>query len=124
MIKVYVSGAMTGVPMKNKPAFDAAQHWLELQGYLVINPTNKPNEILTREATPEEYYAFMRQDIYDILYKDGGVQEIWFLPGWEKSRGARYEMHTAKICGLKIKFVPQDVITHYQKEAAHDHRAV
>ena len=37
-MRIYCSGAMTGVPDHNRPAFDKAAKRLREQGHFVINP--------------------------------------------------------------------------------------
>ena len=100
---VYVSGGMSGIPLQNKPMFDKAEDYLRRKGYMVITPAAKPNEILDRTATEKEYLAFMREDIYAILYKNGGVNEIWTLPNWRNSRGAKFEVLVGKFFNIPIK---------------------
>ena len=51
---------------------------------------------LITEATEKEYLNFMRQDIFQILYNSGGVDEMCMLPGWRQSRGAMFEYRVAK----------------------------
>jgi len=53
---IYISGGMTGYPMKNKPMFDKAEVYLKSKGYSTINPAAKPNEILDRNATENICY--------------------------------------------------------------------
>jgi hypothetical protein len=106
----YISGPMSHHPMKNQPAFNKAESWLRSKGYEVINPCNKPGEILTREATEEEYLGFMKQDICSILYDQGGIDEMWMLPGWHKSKGAVFEFALAKFFKIPIKHIPPEVL--------------
>jgi len=108
-IRVYISGQMTGIPMKNKPMFDIAEAWLKNNGYDPVNPTCKPGEILDRDVTEEEYLKFMRQDVYEILYNKGGVEEIWFLPHWFESRGSIFEYRVALFFGIKTKLIPKQI---------------
>ena len=102
--RVYISGPMTGYPMKNKELFDLAEAYLQSKGYDTVNPAAKPNEILDRDATPEEYLVYMKQDIYEILYKNGGVDELWLLPWWGESKGALFECKIAEFFNLKIQY--------------------
>jgi len=98
---------MTGIPMKNKPMFDRAERYLKKKGYDVINPASKPSEILNRDATEEEYTAYMKEDIYEILFHWGGVDEIWTLPDWFLSKGAAFEVYVGNFFNIPIKHLPE-----------------
>jgi hypothetical protein len=114
---------MTGIEMKNKPCFDAAEKFLRDFGVRdVVNPANKPTEILERDATPEEYREYIREDIFDLLFdvwwlpscikrlllRRGGVTHLVLLPGWPESNGATLEVDIATVCGILVGELPVD----------------
>ena len=90
--RVYLSGAMTGQPDLNFPAFHAEAARLRALGYLVVNPAElNPNPKIG-------WHACMRNDLKALLDCDALV----LLPGWEQSAGAHLEMHVAHRVGMDI----------------------
>lgn len=93
MKKVYISGAITGLPVEQYTAkFNAAELLLTNAGYQPINP------IKLDHSQNTEWHQYMRTDIAELLTADA----IFLLPGWENSRGARLELHLAAELGLVI----------------------
>jgi Domain of unknown function (DUF4406) len=91
-MKVYLSGPMTGLPDNNFPAFHAVAKALREAGEDVVNPAEiNPDASLSWEQC-------MRADIKALCDCD----EIFLLPGWEKSKGAHLELHIAHRLGLKV----------------------
>ena len=128
MNKIYISGPMSGFPMKNKKMFDAAEKRVKRSYFLeVINPTSKPTEILDREVTEKEYLLYMKEDIFDILFdiwwlpywikrslvKKGGVTFMVTLPKWKQSKGAKFEMNIAKFFKLRSWHLKKGDLKHY-----------
>jgi len=106
---------MTGYPMKNKEMFDAAQSYLEAQGFEVINPCNKESEILDRDSNEEEYLKYMREDIFAILFDRGGINQIWTLPDWWNSRGAKFEVFIAQFFRIPINHLEEGELRKWMK---------
>lgn len=107
--RVYIAGPMRGYPQFNFPAFDAAKADWEREGWSVVSPAdmdrlhdNHPAEVYetaTASTQPPKIFAhYMRRDIAALLE----VEAIAFLPGWEKSVGARVEYTVARALGLKL----------------------
>ena len=93
--KVYMSGAMTGLPYREVwQRFCAVQRQLEAEGYDVYNPCS----VQLPEGSSHGQY--MRQDLPRLL----GCDIIYFLNGWEKSHGCRYEMQVALATEKDIRF--------------------
>lgn len=91
-MKIYLSGPMTGLPELNFPAFHAVAKALRDAGEDVVNPAEiNPDASLSWEQC-------MRADIKALCDCD----EIFLLPGWEKSKGAHLELHIAHRLGLKV----------------------
>lgn len=86
MTRLYLCGAMTGLPEKNYPAFHAEAARLRALGYTVVSPA----EIDLPDGLP--WAAYMAVDIPLLLSCDG----VALLPGWQASRGATLEHHIAK----------------------------
>lgn len=90
-LKLYLAGPMSGLPESNYPAFHAAAAELRAAGYEVLNPaeTDLPSD------TP--WIVFMAAGISQLATCDG----IALLPGWQESKGARFEYYLAKHAKLK-----------------------
>ena len=91
--KIYIAGPMTGLPDKNRPAFYRTAARLKMHGYDVFNPADAPWSLSA--ASWEEC---LKQDLTVLLTMGG----IVLLPGWEDSKGARFEVHTAKTLSMPI----------------------
>lgn len=74
-VKVYVAGPMTGLPQFNRPAFFAAEAYLQGQGARVMNPAVLPDGW--------EHDAYMRIAIPMLME----CEAVAFLPGWQQSKG-------------------------------------
>lgn len=91
--RVYIAGPMTGKPDFNYPAFFAARdRWKEV-GCDVLCPAENFGGDTTRN-----YREYIRADLAMLLEADA----IVMLPGWEESKGARFELHVAQLLGLRI----------------------
>ena len=92
MKRVYLSGAMTGHPDLNFPAFHAAARELRAKGFDVANPAEiKP------EGEPS-WSACMRADLKAML----DCCTVALLPGWEDSKGANIEARLAIQLGMRV----------------------
>lgn len=92
MIKVFISGPMTGIDEFNKPEFDRAERLLRRAGYSVFNPAWLD---LDEAWSTEEIAAI---DMAALTNCDA----IYQLDDWEDSKGAVAEFNTAKWLGLDI----------------------
>lgn len=95
--KLYLSGAMSGLPNLNRDAFNAAAKLLRNKGYKVINPPE-----LDRNNPQRSWEGCLRRDIVELMACD----RIATLRGWKKSRGANLEVYIGK--ALKFKIHPVD----------------
>lgn len=82
MIRIYISGAITGTD-DYMERFKAAEDMLKADGYMVYNPAHA-NSFMPEGTTYEEYMkvSFLLLDMADTIY---------MLKGWEKSCGANRE---------------------------------
>lgn len=93
MKTIYLSGPMSGIPEYNAPAFaHYASKYREL-GYVVVSPPE-----LDKEANSFEYADCIRRDI-DVLM-NRGIEAIYLLPGWQKSKGANLEKLIGELCKI------------------------
>lgn len=94
-LKVYISGPMTGLEYKEVwHRFKAVQRQIEDAGYIAYNPCSVQ---LPADATHEQY---MQWDLPHLMESD----IIYFLDGWEKSHGCRYELQVAVATGKDIRY--------------------
>ena len=95
MTTVYISGPITGYPDYNKNAFIRAEERLTKGGFTVVNPLRinhvlgSNNEII---VSPTQYHMltreqYLKNDIVHLI----NCQYIYFIDGWETSRGAVFE---------------------------------
>ncbi len=92
MKRIYLSGAMTGIPEHNFPAFNAEANRLRHLGYDVINPVDINPDVTT------PYNECLRNDLKALLDYD----TIAMLDGWMDSNGAHLEMHVAQRVGIRV----------------------
>jgi hypothetical protein len=85
---------MTGMPNLNFPAFHAAAARLRASGLDVVNPA----ELDDADPAPLEWHQYLRRDIAQLIECDS----LCLLPGWEKSKGARLELHIAQELGMQV----------------------
>ncbi len=97
--RVYLAGPMTGIPEYNFPAFNAKAKELRAKGYQVVNPAEHG---VHDWATWEDY---LRYDLAQVAT----CGAIYFLSGWESSRGACFEAVIARTLKLEMLADPQAV---------------
>lgn len=86
---VYISGAISGVENYKAP-FDEARRNLEELEYIVLNPAELP-EGMTKEQ-------YMRINFAQI----DAAHVVYFLPGWQNSRGATLERAYCEYIGKEV----------------------
>lgn len=90
---------MTNYPDFNYPAFHANAAFLRDSGWAVISPAELDADLgidSTTVMTEEKYQEVIRHDYAALLKCDA----IAFIPGWEKSRGAKLESDFANVLKL------------------------
>lgn len=100
-MRLYLAGPMTGVPLFNFPLFDECAARLRAKGFEVVNPAEEDRRLdgfdpVADHAKPFVHY--MRRDLPLVMACDG----VAVLPGWQRSKGARLEVHVALECGLAL----------------------
>jgi len=101
--KIYVAGPMRGLPNYNFPAFDAAAVDLRARGWAVVSPAEHDREIGVTAETPDNFTA---TDLRDMIMWDldqvSRCDAVYFLRGWENSKGARTEHALAIFLGKEL----------------------
>lgn len=113
MQKIYLAGPMSGLPQFNFPAFYEATAALRLAGYDVVSPAELDDAedagaaMASTDGSPESakrtWGDFLARDVK--LLADTGITGIIFLPGWQKSRGAKLEAFVGVLQGFTFATV-------------------
>lgn len=86
---VYIAGPITGVP-KYWEAFEKAEDELTSDGYIALTPTRLPQGLTLAQCMK---ICFAMIDAADAVY---------FLPGWQNSRGAQLELNYCQYTGKEV----------------------
>ncbi len=90
MAKIYISGPITG-NQNYKEQFATISRKLEADGHIVVDPS-----VETEGLSPRDY---MRISLARLEAAD----EIFLLPSWENSNGAKIEKLYAEYIGLRVR---------------------
>lgn len=90
MIKVFISGPMSGYPEENRPAFFAEAGRQHSLGRAVLNPATLPLGLTQAE--------YMSLTMPMVIIAD----EVVLLPGWWHSPGSMAEKALAEKLGKRI----------------------
>lgn len=98
---IYIAGPMSGYKDFNFPEFDKyAEEWRE-QGWIVINPADLDRASgfnQEEEITQQHKREFMDRDCNAIIH---ACDAVFFMRGWENSKGARVEHALAVFLDLE-----------------------
>lgn len=109
MIRLYISGPVTGKPDDKWYAFSEASNALNEAGILAVIPLElvEPGDshetamlLCVNELTGRTQKPGIR---YPVPHYDG----LALLPGWEQSEGAKLEKAVAEACGIPVKTVDE-----------------
>ncbi len=105
--RYYLSGPMRGIPQYNFPQFHRVAALLRAHGYDIVSPAELDSEAVRKVATNSALGTECDRDGQiggetpgEILARDVRIVHdlctgLIFLPGWERSRGARLEAFVA-----------------------------
>ena len=100
-MKVYVSGPMTGIPDLNFPLFRRVTDALRAMGHEVVSPVE------TNDDPNAQWLDCIAADVLSMR----GCRAICFLPGYERSKGARIEAIVAEQ-GNMATWLAEEVVPH------------
>lgn len=132
-MRIYTAGPMTGLPQFNFPAFDRAAGQLRAEGHDVVSPAeldspeHRAIALASHTGDPREYTKITGETWGDLLARDvkliadGGIERIYVLPGWERSKGARLETYIAHLTGIEIHFLDGGEVPMFRKARAWTH---
>jgi hypothetical protein len=103
--RAYLAGPMRGIEEYNFPAFHQAADILRLQGWEVWSPAERDIEedgFNPKTDKAKSMAHYMTYDLPAVCESDAVI----VLPGWEKSQGARLEVHVASECGILVLAYP------------------
>jgi hypothetical protein len=106
MMRVYLSGPMTGIADNNFPAFHEWAARLRAEGYDVVSPAELPEG--------DTWEKCLRHDMRELPTCDA----IALMPGWERSKGAHLELHVAHRLGMEVMHLPLqfDMVAHLRRQ--------
>lgn len=96
----YLSGPISSNPHGYREVFAKYAAKFRAQGYLVISPAELDGDGSWEELSKRPYRYYLERDIRAILNND--VKVMFMLPGWEQSRGAKFEKHLAEVLGIEV----------------------
>jgi len=92
MSKVFISGPCSGYAHANRPAFERVTELLRKDGHIVLSPAHFPIGLEHHE------YMSMCYPMIDI------ADTVYFLYGWQYSKGCRLEFDHAIRQGKRLEF--------------------
>lgn len=105
----FISGPVTGVENRNKPAFDAVKKWLLYEGAEVAyNPTEDISPDISWEEAMRTCIRVLAEYPFSVLV---------CLPGSLESSGSNLEQSIAKALDMKIVYLDQSVVDKLKVEA-------
>ena len=104
----FVSGPVTGIEERNKPAFDAVERWLLREGAKVVfNPVRAMSADKSWEDAMRICIRVLTENRYDWLV---------CLPGSLESSGSNLEQSIAEALDMKIVYLDQSAVDKLKAE--------
>lgn len=113
MVSGPISTGGFGSPEKNMEFFSQSVKKLYESGARVFDQTPF-NKIMTKMKKriwhKPEYCMPLLEEFYFPLFRDGYIQEVYFLPDWQSSFGARWEHDQCQKLNILIKDYPTELL--------------
>lgn len=109
---VYIAGGITGVG-NYKARFAAAKRMLLREGEDRLDSTARyygtprADKVLNPAELPEDWPGRVYMDVCLAMIRAADL--VVFLPGWEQSRGARFEMKYCRYCKQVYKIKEEEI---------------
>ena len=100
MMRLYISGPMSGVKDLNLPAFAQVAKALRSHGHEAVSP----GEFLQNTNAdhgwtgPAARAQYLRKDVHELA----NCSAIYLMDGWQRSVGANIELHIARLLMLEV----------------------
>lgn len=80
---------------------------LQMKGIFVFDqmPFEETFHRIVRDENLRQTYENILTDFYEPLFGLGKIRTLYFVPGWESSRGANWEYEKAKEMGIQVIFL-------------------
>lgn len=109
-MKVYLAGPMRGYPQFNFPAFHEGTKRLKAVGYEVFSPAQSDldngfdpaNMTGTHEDLDQAGFNLRDALTADLSWICQNADAVVVLQGWEESKGAQAEVHTAYALSIPV----------------------
>ena len=111
-MRVYICGPMSGLPDFNYPAFAAAAADLRGKGYEVLSPHEWRDHPRRAARGNLPYATYLRRGLRLMLK----CEEVFVLPGWEKSDGATFEVSIARKLAMPVHRIDEAWISNRRAE--------
>ncbi len=101
-----ISTGGAGSMKKNLERFDRAIQVLRAKGINLFNqmPFEEPMQLI-RKREANGYSVKLLEEFYLPIFRDRLIDELFFLPDWQSSTGAKWEHEQGKRFGLKISYL-------------------
>lgn len=90
---------------------------LSKKGICIFNqlPFERTFDKIMRAYKTSGYDTPILEEFYGPIFDSDKIKKIYFLPGWRKSIGARWEYNYAKKLGIKTIILPENWMKIYKK---------
>lgn len=78
---------------------------LQLEGYNIFDQMPFEDPMQSLKNKPNGNYKDILLDFYYPVFKSGHIKKLYFMPGWENSKGAVWEHDIAKELGIEIVYL-------------------
>jgi len=103
--RVYCAGPMTGKKKWNFPEFERAKLLIDANGGIGVSPHRIDAAVWGFHGEPDLPPQMCHDVVLPIDYAVlRTCDAIYLLPGWSKSKGARFERAAADVHGLEIMY--------------------